>query len=259
MPNQERQSMSSPMGYLLDDMQWAARYGAVQHMSKGEFWIAYFRHRSIMIYAVIAVTAGAAAALTATSFWQILVAALLVVFLYPPLEYIAHKYILHSRAFYKHEWSSRLWRRLHYDHHMDPGDFTVLFGDHKLVSPPLALFSFTVGWLSAGLAGGFAGIAFGFLSFMMFEFFHCAAHLPVRFSGSLMRSARRHHQLHHFHNETHNFGVATDVCDQLVGTNNAVPGQVQKSATRRNLGYTKAEAERYPWIWRQYEQRNKAH
>src|SRR5207244_4431326 len=99
-----------------------------------------------------------------------------------------------------------------------------------------------------GLPGAVAAACGGFIALIVYEFFHCAAHLPVNFTSAPMRFMRRHHLLHHFHSERGNFGIVTDIMDKLVGTEYVSAGKVNASATVKNLGYADEETRKYPWV-----------
>jgi sterol desaturase/sphingolipid hydroxylase (fatty acid hydroxylase superfamily) len=73
-------------------------------------------------------------------------------------------------------------------------------------------------------------------------------HLNTVPKSAFLQRIKRLHLAHHFHNETGNFGITNYWWDQLLGTYYAKSKERPRSATVFNLGYTAAEAERYPWV-----------
>jgi sterol desaturase/sphingolipid hydroxylase (fatty acid hydroxylase superfamily) len=172
----------------------------------------------------------------------------IVLAIYPLVEFCLHRFVLHSKALYRKPWTARLWRRIHYDHHMDPNDLSVLFGAVYTTIPAVLAPTLPLGYLAFGLPGAVATVCGGFIALMAYEFFHCAAHLPVKFASPMMQYMRRHHLLHHFHSETGNYGIVTSVADRILGTAYDSPREMAASATVKNLGYAGEEVEKYPWV-----------
>ena len=236
------------MRLLLSDEAWGQTWGRVKSLTPAEFFFAYSSHRAVAVYGGLAVIFAIAAMVLATSPWQILAPPLMVAAIYPGVEFVVHRFVLHSRFFYKKPQTAAFWRRVHYDHHMNPNDLSVLFGALYTTLPLVFGLTVPLGWFTLGSAGACAAAASGLVAFMIYEFFHCAAHLPVRFPFAFMRKLRRHHALHHFHAEKGNYGIATELADRFVGTGYETVEAMPRSATVNNLGYTVEEAQRYPWV-----------
>ncbi|MBU6419989.1 MAG: fatty acid hydroxylase family protein, partial [Proteobacteria bacterium] len=59
---------------------------------------------------------------------------------------------------------------------------------------------------------------------------------------------KRDHLLHHFQNETVNYGIVSFLPDEMFSSYVANPKDCPKSPTVFNLGYDLEEAARYPWV-----------
>ena len=92
----------------------------------------------------------------------------------------------------------------------------------------------------------FSGVA----TTLFYEFCHCVQHLNHAPKSRYLQRIKRLHLAHHFHNETGNFGITNFLWDRVFGTYYDKAKQVPRSPTVFNLGYTSAEAERYPWVAR---------
>lgn len=219
-------------------------------MTPAQFVRVFAAHRNVSLYAALAAGALFMAIFTARAWWHAFGAAMLVALAYPVVEFVLHRFVLHNRHLYRSPFTARLWNRLHYRHHMCPSDLTVLFGAPATTVPTVFFFTLPIGFFSFGVDGAAAAAATGFCVLIVYEFFHCAAHLPVRFKGGIMQRMRRHHALHHFHAENGNYGVVTDLADRVFATAYESATKRSPSATVRNLGYDHTEAERYPWLTR---------
>ena len=184
-------------------------------------------------------------------------AALTVAILYPFVEYALHRWVLHARWLYKSPWTAKVWKRIHYDHHQNPHDLSVLFGALYTTLPPIVLLTSPVGWSIGGAPAAALAIAAGCLIFAGYEFCHCVQHLPFTPRNAWLREIKKHHLAHHFHSERGNFGITLDLVDRILGTGYASPRAVPRSATTHNLGYDEAERERYPWVARALGQRRR--
>jgi sterol desaturase/sphingolipid hydroxylase (fatty acid hydroxylase superfamily) len=124
----------------------------------------------------------------------------------------------------------------------------VLFGALHTTLPTIVIATAPIGWLVGGPAGSFAAVATGLFTTCFYEFCHCVQHLNTKPKSAFLQRIKRLHLAHHFHNEQGNYGITNFVWDRLLGTYYDSPRQVSKSATVFNLGYTEAEAARYPWV-----------
>jgi sterol desaturase/sphingolipid hydroxylase (fatty acid hydroxylase superfamily) len=227
---------------------WAGREYRLDKMSLRELVVAYFTHYSIQVYLLLAVVAIVLTAFTAPGWREPLTGVVLTLFLYPLFEYLLHRFVLHGRFLYKLPWTAKVWKRIHYDHHQNPHDLSVLFGALYTTLPPIFLLSLPIGWLVAGPAGGFAALATALLAFSAYEFCHCVQHLPFTPKNSWLREIKKHHLAHHFHCEQGNYGITTMIWDRVFGTGYESMRAVPRSPTTHNLGYDSAERERFPWV-----------
>jgi sterol desaturase/sphingolipid hydroxylase (fatty acid hydroxylase superfamily) len=93
-----------------------------------------------------------------------------------------------------------------------------------------------VGYLAFRVPGAITTACGGFIALIVYEFFHCAAHLPVKFESAVMQHMRRHHLLHLIHAETSNYGIVTNILDRFIGTEYESARQIEASTTVKNLG-----------------------
>lgn len=167
---------------------------------------------------------------------------------YPFVEYGVHRFILHGRYLYRSPWTAALWKRIHYDHHQDPNDLRVLFGALSTTLPTIAVATSPIGFLIAGLPGVAVAFATGLACFMVYELCHCMQHLRITPRNKFLRRIKRHHLLHHFHNEQGNFGITSTLCDRIFGSLYESTEEVPASLTVSNLGYVEQEQAHYPWV-----------
>lgn len=167
---------------------------------------------------------------------------------YPFVEYSVHRFILHGRYLYRFPWTAALWKRIHYDHHQDPNDIRVLFGALSTTLPTIAIATSPIGFLIAGLPGVAVSFATGLACFMVYELCHCMQHLRITPRNKFLRRIKRHHLLHHFHNEQGNFGITSTLCDRIFGSLYGSTEEVPASLTVSNLGYAEQEQAHYPWV-----------
>ena len=227
---------------------WSGRKYFLNKMTLGELIVAYFTHHSILSYLVLIAASLWVAVGYATGPWGPLAAAAVIALIYPLVEYLMHRYVLHSRFLYKLQMTAALWKRIHYDHHQNPNDLSVLFGALYTTLPTIFVIASPVGWLIAGLPGAAAAFATALILFSLYEFCHCIQHLPFMPRWHWLRELKRHHLAHHFHSEQGNFGITSFVWDRIFGTLYRRPQEVGKSPTVHNLGYSGSERDAYPWV-----------
>ena len=227
---------------------WAGRKYFLDKMTFGDLVVAYFTHYAVMAYLVL----GALGIFLAFRFGddalRPLIAAALVIPVYPPVEYLLHRFVLHGRYLYKHPQTASLWKRIHFDHHQDPTDLGVLFGALHTTMPVIVVVALPLGWAVGGLSGACAAFAAGCFITAFYEFCHSVHHLPFQPRWAWLKRLKKQHLAHHFHSERGNFGITSSVCDRLFGTYYPHPKQIARSDTVSNLGYTDEEAARYPWV-----------
>ena len=171
------------MNLLQSDNQWSQSIDPKRTMTKAEFFSSYASHYAVLIYVAIVLATGALSLYLMQSWWQLLGSFALVALVYPAVEFVLHRFVLHSRTLYRMPWTAGLWRRIHYDHHMNPNDLSVLFGAPYTTIPAVLAPTLPLGYLAFGWPGAAATVCGGFIALLIYEFFHCAAHLPVKFES----------------------------------------------------------------------------
>ncbi len=233
---------------MVDFGVWAGRKYFLDKMSLADLVKAYFTHYAILVYLALAAAAITASVLLTDSLWKPLLAAAVTIALYPLVEYLLHRFVLHAQFLYKSPLTARLWKRIHFDHHQNPNDMSVLFGALHTTLPPIAVITLPLGWAIGGPGSAAAAFAAGLLVFAFYEFCHCAQHLPFKPRSAWLQRIKKSHVAHHFHNEQGNFGITSFAWDRAFGTYYPHAKQVKRSPTVFNLGYTTKQAERYPWV-----------
>ena len=242
---------------------WSKRRYHLDKMSLADLIRAFFTHYSIQVYLVLMVAAAVLAATYAKSWIAPVAAAVITVAIYPLVEYLVHRFVLHSHFMFKSKATSAIWKRIHYDHHQNPHDLSVLFGALYTTLPTMVIITLPLGWLIAGTSGAFAAFAGGCAIFTVYEFTHCIQHLPFTPRNRWLRDLKHHHLSHHFHNEHGNYGITTEAVDRIFGTHYDKPKDVPRSPTRFNLGYDEAMRRAFPWVAqlsdsdKEYEKRRK--
>ncbi|MEZ5825838.1 MAG: hypothetical protein R3C97_14200 [Geminicoccaceae bacterium] len=107
---------------------WSERTYFLDKMTLGDLVRAYFTYYSIQAYILVTIVSIGASIRFADGWGGPLTAAVLVVVLSPFVEYVVHRYLLHSHELFKHKATAKVWKRIHYDHHQNPHDLAVLFG-----------------------------------------------------------------------------------------------------------------------------------
>ena len=227
---------------------WAQRTHNLSRMGLRDLVGVYFPYPAIIAYLVLTAASIALAAYWGGEAWRLALAMTVAVLVYPLAWYLIHRFILHGRFLYKSLATATTWKRIHVDHHQDPNDLRVLFGALHTTVPTIAIVTVPVGWLIGGPGGAMAAFAAGLLTTCFYEFCHCVQHLNYAPRLSMLKRFKRLHLAHHFHNETGNFGITSFVWDRIFGTYYPKVKDVPRSATLFNLGYTDAEAARYPWV-----------
>jgi sterol desaturase/sphingolipid hydroxylase (fatty acid hydroxylase superfamily) len=232
---------------------WRERHCPLDRMTLRQVLAVYVRHPAVWAYvgllAASVVLVGLLRPLSpGTSPLGLAGAAALAFLLYPAIEYLLHRFLLHARFLYRMPLTVDLWRRIHYDHHSDPDNLQVLFGALPTTLPTIVVATVPPGLLIAGPAGAVVSFAAGLVSILVYEFCHTVDHLPYAPRTPLLRRIKRLHLLHHLHNERGNFGITSFLVDRILGTYYGRASEVPRSATAFDLGYTGAERIRYPWL-----------
>ena len=89
---------------------WAGRKYYLNKMTLRELLVAYFTHHSILTYLALIAVSIWLAVVFAASPGPPLLAALVIVLIYPLVEYLMHRYVLHSRMLYRYKATAALWK-----------------------------------------------------------------------------------------------------------------------------------------------------
>jgi sterol desaturase/sphingolipid hydroxylase (fatty acid hydroxylase superfamily) len=201
----------------------------------------FLRQASIVFYLASALALTLAATLTfgLTSGMALASTATLVVLAL--LEYLIHRFAFHGAI------TARVWRFLHYSHHMQPNETTTILGPPQYTIPLILLTTIPLGLIVGGAPGAGAAVAAGMWLLLVYEYAHGYSHMVAEPGSGYGRMLRHLHMLHHFHNEKGNFGVTSPVFDLVFGTYYVDPAKVARCPTALNLGYTSEVARRFPW------------
>jgi len=227
---------------------WQGRAHDLGQMTLPQLARAFISYPAVQVYLGLALAAAVVALSMVTQPLRTTAAVLAGVLVWPLVWYMLHRFVLHGRWLYKSPYTAKLWKRIHFDHHQDPQDLRVLFGSLDNTLPTIALSSIPIGWLIAGPAGAAAAFSSALFVTAFNEFVHCVQHLNVLPQWKWLQTMKRRHVSHHYHSEQGNFGIADFFWDRVFGTLYETARERPKSTTVYNLGYTAAEAERYPWV-----------
>ncbi len=232
---------------------WQQRTHYLDKMTLRQLVIAYFQYPAIVVYLILFGISSYFAIHSSSEETPIhwvdqIIAVGTAIFVYPMVWYLLHRFVLHGRFLYRSPATAAVWKRIHYDHHQDPNNLGVLFGALYTTLPTIAIVTFSVGGLIGGLHGAAAAFAAGLGTTLAYEFCHCIQHLHYAPKLKFLRRIKRLHLLHHFHNETGNFGITNYFWDKLTGTYYDQAGDIPSSKTVFNLGYAEEETQRYPWV-----------
>ncbi|WP_294393312.1 sterol desaturase family protein [uncultured Sphingomonas sp.] len=222
----------------------------LDRMTLRGLFAAYFQHHAIASYLVLIVASVALFIRHPAAPLPTIASIVLVAFAYPLFWYVLHRWVLHCHWMFKVRPLAGVWKRIHYDHHVDPNHLEVLFGALYTTLPTLLVVSALPGYLIGGAGGAAAGFATGLLCTCLYEFFHCIQHLAYKPRVKWLATMKVRHMEHHFHDEDGNYGITNFLWDRLFGTLYTRISRPRKSPTVFNLGYTEEVAARYPWVAR---------
>jgi len=242
--------MASDRVFSLFFRRGKTRANDLGRMSLGELVVAYATYPSVLLYAALAIGGAVGSAMLGAGAepFRILAALAATLAIFPFYEYALHRFVLHNRTLYKSPLTADVWKRIHYDHHQDPNRLDVLFGSPSNTLVGVLTPSLPLGWLIGGWSAALAAAALALVLFAFYEFCHCVQHLNYTPKSAWLRSIKKHHMAHHFHNETGNFGITSNFVDRLLGTNYEDRETRPRSSHVYDLGYDAAEAARYPWV-----------
>ena len=227
---------------------WDGRKHYLDRMTIRDLVAAYFAYPAIQAYLALGVLSSAVMVWQWPGIGSAVAAVVATMMVYGLIWYGLHRFILHGRFLFRSPATAAMWKRIHFDHHSDPNDLGVLFGALHTTLPTIAIATLPLGWAIGGIGAAAAAFAAGLFITCIYEFCHCIQHL--RFSPKLgwLKRVKRLHMAHHFHNEQGNYGITTFIWDRLFGSYYGRVSETPPSPTVRNLGYTPAEYERYPWV-----------
>ncbi len=217
-------------------------------MSLADLVRAYATHPAVHLYAGCAAISLAVAAWQEDGVLRCLGAVLATVLAYPIAWYLIHRFILHGRFLYRSPLTATLWKRIHFDHHQDPHRMDVLFGAPSTTLPTILAITVPLGWLIGAAGGAASAVCTGLVITCLYEFSHCVQHLNFKPRNRLLARMKELHLMHHFHDEVGNYGITSFAVDRLLGTYYGVARERKRSPHVFNLGYTVAEADRFPWV-----------
>lgn len=220
----------------------------LERMTLGELLYSFFTYYAVVTYLTVGITCAVLAVRWFESPLRMLLAVVATSLAYPLGWFLVHRHVLHGRFLYKSPLTAAMWKRVHFDHHQNPNDLRVLFGALSNVLPLIGVVVLPMGWLIGGPAGAVSAMATAMALACFYEFCHCIQHLNYTPKLAFLKTIKRLHLSHHYHNEQGNFGITNYLWDRLLGTWYARASDVPKSPTVFNLGYTAEEARRYPWV-----------
>jgi sterol desaturase/sphingolipid hydroxylase (fatty acid hydroxylase superfamily) len=227
---------------------WKTRTHNLSRMNLRELVPAYFSYPAIQTYIALAVINIALVFYFGGDLLRLALAVPLALLVYPFVWYLLHRFVLHGRFLYRSRWTAAAWKRIHFDHHQDPNDLRVLFGALYTTLPTIAVVTVSIGGAIGGPAAAAAAFATGLITTCFYEFCHCVQHLNYAPKSAFLQRIKRLHLAHHFHNESGNFGITNFLWDRAFATYYAKAKDVARSPTVFNIGYTAAEAARFPWV-----------
>jgi sterol desaturase/sphingolipid hydroxylase (fatty acid hydroxylase superfamily) len=212
------------------------------------FHRAFLRLPEIRLYAVLAVASAAVALWAAESVWQLVLPVVLVVVLYPGIEYLLHRYVLHNLELAKTPLTAKMWWRLHYRHHSEPRDPEVILGAPWSLLLAVGVAAILVASIVWSLAALPTALFAGLVCALAYEYFHSLEHSRVDLRNRYLIRMRTHHLAHHYLNEQGNYGITSPIIDRLIGTTLKTGGAQPTSPTVRNLGYAGDLESQFPWV-----------
>ena len=209
---------------------------------------AYFLHYTVVTYIVLQIAAFGAALYMMADWRELLLSAMVTIAMFPMWWYITHRWVMHNTFLYKNKWTSSFWKRIHYDHHMDPHHLEVLFGALYTTLPSVFLTTAPFGYLIGDVSGALMAYGIGLFMTCVYEYIHCIQHLNFKPKNRWLMELKTHHMMHHFHDEDGNFGITNFTIDKILNSFYERKERKTRSAFVNNLGYDEEEAAKYPWV-----------
>lgn len=220
----------------------------LDRMTFGDLVYSFFTYYAVVAYIAVGITSFVFAVKWLDNPVRMLLAMLATSLAFPLGWYLVHRNILHGRFLYKSPLTAAMWKRVHFDHHQDPNDLRVLFGALGNTLPLISVVIVPMGLLIGGRSAAAAALGWAMVNICFYEFCHCIQHLNYTPKLGFLKEIKRLHLSHHYHNEQGNYGITNYLWDRLLTTYYAKAGDVPKSPTVFNLGYTAEEAQKYPWV-----------
>lgn len=220
----------------------------LDRMTLGGLVVAFFQYPAIWVYLCLSALSAGIAISRPASAADMALAIICAAAIYPLVWYALHRWVLHSQWMFKSRLTASVWKRIHYDHHMDPDRLEVLFGSLATTLPTISAATLPIGWVIGGVGGAAAALASGLLITCIYEFVHCIEHLPYKPRNPLLARMKARHLAHHFHDENGNYGITSFVWDRIFATLYERRQRPAKSPTVFNLGYDEEMARKYPWV-----------
>ena len=104
-------------------------------MTTGRFARLFFTDNFARFYLVTSIALTVATLVLFGVTWGMALAMLVSFVLLSLLEYLIHRWLLHNELFYRHPITARMWRHLHYAHHMSPTETGGMIGPPQYAIP----------------------------------------------------------------------------------------------------------------------------
>lgn len=132
-------------------------------------------------------------------------------------EYVLHRWVMHRTA-----WWAKLDKAMeslmpHRSHHRKPHDEEIAIIEKPLKPLLLGVIVSLYFWLYAPWPYAVTFVFGGGIGYVAYELVHFSTH-KCRMDGPIGRYLKRQHMLHHFHDDTTNYGVTTPIWDFVFGT-----------------------------------------
>ena len=197
---------------------------------------AFLRHPSPWMIGSVLALAVAGRVAAGDYRWTDAVLPLVLVALFPLVEWVVHVYVLHRRPrrLGPVELDSLLARK-HRAHHADPRHLPLVFIPWQVLAWLLPLYTLLALVVVPRTGLGLTLLVSVAAAGLVYEWTHYLVHSDYRPRSRAYRAVWRNHRLHHYKNEHYWFTVTTaGTADRLLGTC-PQPGAVETSPTVRAL------------------------
>ena len=197
-----------------------------------EFW----KHPSPWMIATLLVASVVWRLMEGDYRWSDLVGPLVLLALFPVIEWTIHVFVLHYRP---RKVAGRMLdyelARDHRRHHSDPRDIPLVFIPWRSLAV-LVPIGVTIALLAfPRLSQALSFLVAAYVVLFVYEWTHYLIHSDYKAKTKFYKAIWRNHRLHHYKNEHYWFGVTTSgTSDRLFGTH-PEPSTVAASPTAKNL------------------------